>query len=92
MARSSRRESSWLLHVLCVATVFDAQVVILEHKSIICAGYNCVLHIHSAVEEVRFKGLIALVDRKTVSLCVPSLAERGSTRLHGFSPWWIRVR
>ena len=32
--------------------VFDAQVVILEHKSIICAGYKCVLHIHNAVEEV----------------------------------------
>ena len=31
---------------------FDAQVVILEHKSIICAGYKAVLHIHNAVEEV----------------------------------------
>lgn len=34
--------------------VFVAQVVILEHKSIICAGYSAVLHIHNVVEEVTF--------------------------------------
>ena len=28
------------------------QVVILEHKSIICPGYSCILHIHNVVEEV----------------------------------------
>ena len=32
---------------------FEAQIVILEHKSIICAGYSAVLHIHSVVEEVQ---------------------------------------
>lgn len=31
---------------------FDAQVVILEHKSIICAGYSAVMHIHCAAEEI----------------------------------------
>lgn len=48
--------------VLCDATnpiktgrVFDAQVVILEHKSIICAGYSAVMHIHCAAEEVTVK-------------------------------------
>lgn len=45
--------------------VFDAQVVILEHKSIICAGYSAVMHIHCAAEEVRVKALICLVDKKT---------------------------
>lgn len=30
------------------------QVVILEHKSIICAGYSAVLHVHACVEEVQF--------------------------------------
>ncbi|XP_019613646.1 PREDICTED: LOW QUALITY PROTEIN: eukaryotic peptide chain release factor GTP-binding subunit ERF3A-like [Branchiostoma belcheri] len=45
--------------------IFDAQVVILEHKSIICAGYSCVMHCHACVEEVQFKLLLALVDRKT---------------------------
>ena len=34
---------------------FDAQIVILEHKSIICAGYSAMLHIHSVVEEVQIK-------------------------------------
>lgn len=35
--------------------IFDAQVVILEHKSIICAGYSAVMHIHCAAEEVTVK-------------------------------------
>lgn len=33
--------------------VFDAQIVILEYKSIICAGYTAVLHVHTVVEEVQ---------------------------------------
>lgn len=48
--------------VLCDASqpiktgrVFDAQVVILEHKSIICAGYSAVMHIHCAAEEITVK-------------------------------------
>lgn len=40
---------------LFVLQVFDAQVVILEHKSIICAGYSAVMHIHCAAEEVTVK-------------------------------------
>lgn len=45
--------------------IFDAQVVILEHKSIICAGYSAVCHIHAVAEEVTVKALICLVDKKT---------------------------
>ncbi|CAH1971819.1 unnamed protein product [Acanthoscelides obtectus] len=45
--------------------IFDAQLVILEHKSIICAGYSAVMHIHCAAEEVTVKALICLVDKKT---------------------------
>lgn len=45
--------------------VFDGQVVILEHKSIICAGYSAVCHIHSVAEEVTVKRLICIVDKKT---------------------------
>lgn len=48
--------------VLCDASnpiktgkIFDAQVVILEHKSIICAGYSAVMHIHCAAEEITVK-------------------------------------
>jgi len=45
--------------------LFDAQVVILEHKSIICAGYSAVLHVHTCAEEVSIKVLISLIDKKT---------------------------
>ncbi|ENN71167.1 eukaryotic peptide chain release factor GTP-binding subunit ERF3A-like [Dendroctonus ponderosae] len=45
--------------------VFDAQLVIIEHKSIICAGYSAVMHIHCAAEEITVKALICLIDKKT---------------------------
>jgi len=45
--------------------IFDAQIVILEHKSIICAGYRAVMHIHCSAEEVTIKHLLCIVDRKT---------------------------
>lgn len=58
--------------VLCDASnpirtgrVFDAQLVILEHKSIICAGYSAVMHIHCAAEEVTVR-----VSRKFIILVV----------------------
>ncbi|KAI5723068.1 hypothetical protein M8J76_000838 [Diaphorina citri] len=47
------------------ARVFDAQIVVLEHKSIICAGYSAVMHIHCVAEEVNVKALICLIDKKT---------------------------
>ncbi|VDM36940.1 unnamed protein product [Toxocara canis] len=51
---------------LChVGKVFDAEVVILEHRSIIASGYSCVLHIQSAVEEVTVKMVICTIDKKT---------------------------
>ena len=45
--------------------LFDAQLIILECESIICAGYSCVLHLHCCVEEVTIKALICLLDKKT---------------------------
>jgi len=48
-----------------VARVFDAQVVILECPSIICPGFNTVLHIHAASVEVQLKAIIGMVDKKT---------------------------
>ncbi|XP_049727693.1 eukaryotic peptide chain release factor GTP-binding subunit ERF3B [Elephas maximus indicus] len=44
---------------------FDVQIVIIEHKSIICPGYNAVLHIHTCIEEVQITALISLVDKKS---------------------------
>ncbi|CAG8577454.1 5578_t:CDS:10, partial [Dentiscutata heterogama] len=46
-------------------TIFEAQLAILEHKNIICAGYSAVLHIHSCVEEVSIASLLHLIDKKT---------------------------
>ncbi|CAG8802922.1 7991_t:CDS:10, partial [Cetraspora pellucida] len=46
-------------------TVFEAQLAILEHKNIICAGYSAVLHIHSCLEEISIAGLLHLIDKKT---------------------------
>ena len=38
---------------------------LLEHKAIFTAGYKCVLHVHSVVEECECVKLIALMDPKT---------------------------
>lgn len=35
-----------------VVRQFEAQLAILEHKSIICAGYSAVMHVHTLSEEV----------------------------------------
>jgi len=45
--------------------VFDVQIVLLDVKSIICAGYSCILHLQAMAEEVTIKALICLVDKKT---------------------------
>nr|CAB3251003.1 eukaryotic peptide chain release factor GTP-binding subunit ERF3A-like [Phallusia mammillata] len=49
----------------CTGTLFDAQIAIIEYKSIICAGYSAILHIHTCIEEVVIKQLLYLLDRKT---------------------------
>lgn len=33
-------------------TQFEAQLVILDHKNIICAGYGAVMHVHTLAEEI----------------------------------------
>lgn len=33
--------------------IFEAELAILEHKNIICAGYSAVMHVHTASEEVQ---------------------------------------
>jgi len=33
--------------------VFDAQLIILDFKNILCAGYTAVMHVHTLVEEVQ---------------------------------------
>ncbi|KAF7511250.1 translation termination factor GTPase eRF3 [Endocarpon pusillum] len=50
--------------VHCVSA-FEAQIVILELKSILSAGFNCVLHVHSAIEEVTFAALLHKLEKGT---------------------------
>ena len=59
-------------YVLCspkrlVHTVheFEAQITIVELKSILSAGFNCVLHVHAATEEVTFDALLHKLEPKT---------------------------
>ena len=44
----------------------SSQVVMLDLKSIICAGYSCILHLQAMAEEVRDH----LVKRISVGVCV----------------------
>ncbi|MCJ1256262.1 translation termination factor GTPase eRF3 [Lignoscripta atroalba] len=50
--------------VHCVSA-FEAQIVLLELKSILSAGFNCVLHVHSAIEEVTFAALLHRLEKGT---------------------------
>jgi len=44
---------------------FDAQLIILDFKNIMCAGYTAVMHVHTLVEEVQIADLKHLIDKKT---------------------------
>nr|1R5B_A Chain A, Eukaryotic peptide chain release factor GTP-binding subunit [Schizosaccharomyces pombe]1R5N_A Chain A, Eukaryotic peptide chain release factor GTP-binding subunit [Schizosaccharomyces pombe]1R5O_A Chain A, Eukaryotic peptide chain release factor GTP-binding subunit [Schizosaccharomyces pombe] len=44
-------------------TRFIAQIAILELPSILTTGYSCVMHIHTAVEEVSFAKLLHKLDK-----------------------------
>ena len=37
-----------------VVSTFEAQVAIIELKNLLSVGYTCVMHVHTAVEEVTF--------------------------------------
>jgi peptide chain release factor subunit 3 len=44
---------------------FEAQISIVDLKSILSAGFNCVLHVHAATEEVTFAALLHKLEPKT---------------------------
>jgi hypothetical protein len=56
---------------------------ILDFPTIICSGYTCVLHIHSAIEECTFFALKGLIDKKTrkVSQKDPKFCKQGDSVL-----------
>jgi peptide chain release factor subunit 3 len=62
-------------------TAFEAQIRILELRSILTAGYNCVLHVHSAIEEASFAALLHKLQKGTgrKSKLPPSHAKRGES-------------
>ena len=64
--------------VHCVSA-FKAQIKLLELKSILSAGFNCVLHVHSATEEVTFARLLHKLEKGTgrKSKKPPGFATRG---------------
>lgn len=68
--------------------IFDAQVVILEHKSIICAGYSAVMHIHCAAEEVTVKVSLDQINNSIhiYIACFPFAAT--GTHLFGGQEEW----
>jgi peptide chain release factor subunit 3 len=66
--------------VHCVSA-FEAQIRILELKSILSAGFNCVMHVHTAVEEVTFSNLLHTLQKSTnrKSKRPPTHAKKGDT-------------
>jgi len=64
--------------VHCVSQ-FEAQVVLLDLKSIMTAGFNCVLHVHAAQEEVTISALLHKLEKGTgrKSKKAPGFATRG---------------
>jgi peptide chain release factor subunit 3 len=66
--------------VHCV-TAFEAQIRILDLKNILSAGFNCVLHVHSAIEEVTFAALLHSLQKGTGrrSKKPPTHAKRGDS-------------
>lgn len=60
---------------------FEAQIRILDLKSILTAGFNCVLHVHAAIEEVTFSSLLHKLQKGTnrKSKLPPSHAKKGDS-------------
>lgn len=61
------------------ATRFEAQVAIVELKSILSSGFTCVMHVHTAIEEVSFVELKHKLEKGTnrKSRKPPAFAKKG---------------
>ncbi len=66
-------------HPVHVATHFEAQLAILEHRNIICAGYSAVVHCHTVSQEANLAALLHYYDKKTgkKSRRGPQFAKKG---------------
>lgn len=60
---------------------FEAQIRILDLKSILTAGFNCVIHVHAAIEEVTFAALLHKLQKGTgrKSKMPPTHAKKGDS-------------
>lgn len=63
-----------------VTTQFEAQLVILDSKNIICSGYSAVLHVHTLAEEISLGALLHYFDKATgrKSKKPPQFAKKGA--------------
>ena len=51
---------------LChTARIFDAQIAVLDYKSIMAPGWGAVMHAHTCTQEVQLRMTICLIDKKT---------------------------
>lgn len=60
-------------------TKFEAQIAIVELKSILSNGFSCVMHLHTAIEEVKFVELKHKLEKGTNrrSKKPPAFAKKG---------------
>ncbi|CAK9439638.1 uncharacterized protein LODBEIA_P37380 [Lodderomyces beijingensis] len=60
-------------------TKFEAQIAIVELKSILSNGFTCVMHLHTAIEEVKFVELKHKLEKGTnrKSKKPPAFAKKG---------------
>eukprot|EP00762_Andalucia_godoyi_P001620 ANDGO_00266.mRNA.1 Eukaryotic peptide chain release factor GTP-binding subunit len=70
-------------YVMPAVTKFEAQLMLLDCKNIISAGYTCMLHIHSAVSECTLSTLVMTLDKKTKEPLVkkPKFLKTGDTAI-----------
>ncbi|KAF8465908.1 P-loop containing nucleoside triphosphate hydrolase protein [Kalaharituber pfeilii] len=64
--------------VNCVTT-FEAQIHIIDLKSILTAGFQCVMHVHTTIQEVTFVALLHKLEKGTgrKSKKPPPFASKG---------------
>jgi len=62
-----------------VSTQFRCDLAIVDSKNIICAGYSCMMHLHTLAEEVTMTALLHYYDKKTgrKSKRAPQFAKKG---------------
>lgn len=62
------------------ASSFEAQLMILEHRNIICAGYAAVLHIHACVEEIVVTVVLDALTNSSRLCCIWWIKRRAGSR------------